>query len=83
MPMEARIGLLGEGYKGRECRARYSQNWLLRVKSSALVTGFVLAEGTHQTRYLFRRISISKYRYIFDYRGEGPCRHHFAALRSV
>ncbi len=22
-------------------------------KSSALVTGFVLAEGTHQTRYLF------------------------------
>ncbi len=40
-------------WKGRECRARYSQNWLLRVKSSALVTGFVLAEGTHQTRCLF------------------------------
>ncbi len=39
--------------EGRECRARYSQNWLLRVKSSALVTGFVLAEGTHQTRCLF------------------------------
>ncbi len=35
------------------CHARDSQNWLLRVKSSALVTGFVLAEGTHQTRYVF------------------------------
>ncbi len=31
------------------CHARDSQNWLMRVKSSALVTGFVLAEGTHQT----------------------------------
>ncbi len=31
------------------CHARDSQNWLVRVKSSALVTGFVLAEGTHQT----------------------------------
>ncbi len=40
-------------WKGRECRAHYSQNWLLRVKSSALVTGFVLAEGTHQMRCLF------------------------------
>ncbi len=54
-----------EGREGRECRARYSQNWLLRVKSSALVTGFVLAEGTHQTRCLFdefqfRNIDISK-----------------------
>ena len=44
-------------WKGRECRARYSQNWLLRVKSSALVTGFVLAEGTHQTRCLFGEFS--------------------------
>ncbi len=35
------------------CHARDSQNWLIRVKSSALVTGFVLAEGTHQTRCLF------------------------------
>ncbi len=52
------------GRKGRECRARYSQKRLLRVKSSALVTGFVLAEGTHQTRCLFgefqfRNIDIS------------------------
>ncbi len=31
------------------CHARDSQNWLIRVKSSALVTGFVLAEGTYQT----------------------------------
>ncbi len=50
--------------KGRECRARYSQYWLLRVKSSALVTGFVLAEGTHddhQTRCLFGEFQL---RYI-------------------
>ncbi len=38
------------------------------MKSSALVTGFVLAEGTHQTRVSFRRISISKYRYISDWK---------------
>ncbi len=30
-----------EDVQGRECRARYSQKRLLRVKSSALVTGFV------------------------------------------
>ncbi len=32
------------------CHARDSRNWLIRVKSSALVTGFVLAEGTHQMK---------------------------------
>ncbi len=35
---------LSEGRK-EVCHARDSQNWLIRVKSSALVTGFVLAEG--------------------------------------
>ncbi len=47
--------LLAVRKEGRKevCHARDSQNWLIRVKSSALVTGFVLAEGTHQTRYLF------------------------------
>ncbi len=38
--------------KGREYRARYSQYWLLRMKSLALV----LAQGTHQTRWLFGEI---------------------------
>ncbi len=44
------------GYHQRRkevCHAHDSQNWLIRIKSSALVTDFVLAEGTHQTRCLF------------------------------
>ncbi len=58
------MSLLKISVVGRECRARYSQKRLLRVKSSALVTGFVLAQGTHQTRCLFgefqfRNIDIS------------------------
>ncbi len=40
------------------CHARDSQNWLIRVESSALVTGFVLAEGTHQTRCLFGELHL-------------------------
>ncbi len=53
------------------CHARDSQNWLTRVKSSALVTGFVLAEGTHQTRWLFGEFH-AIWIHIYDYRGEGP-----------
>ncbi len=47
--------LLGFNSDGRKelCHVRDSQNWLIRVKSSALVTGSVLAAGTHPTRCLF------------------------------
>ncbi len=44
--------------EARECHAGHNQNWLIRVRSSALVTGFVLADGTHQEEEIhMRRVS--------------------------
>ncbi len=37
------------------CHAAGQPELACKVKSSALVTDFVLAEGTHQTRCLFRK----------------------------
>ena len=39
------------------CRVRYSQKWLIEVLKSALETHCVLAEGTHQSRYLFSSLT--------------------------
>ena len=39
-------------------------NWLVKVKRSASVTGFVLAEETHQTEMSFRQFSIDIVLYL-------------------
>ena len=69
----------GRKEEGRGCHARNAMK-AYGVKRSASVTGFVLAEGTHQTDVCLA--NLHRYELVSMTQGGGSLRHHLRIARG-